>query len=51
VLILGERYEPETICAWLEGANPELGDSAPIESLRQGRDVDVFRAAEDFVNQ
>jgi hypothetical protein len=51
VLILGERYEPETICAWLEGANPELGDSAPIELLRQGRDVDVFRAAEDFVNQ
>jgi hypothetical protein len=48
VLILREAYGPETIRAWLEGANPDLGDSAPIEALRQGRDVDVFHAAKGF---
>jgi hypothetical protein len=50
VLILRESYGPETIRAWLEGANPDLGDVAPIDALRQGRDVDVFRAAEDFAH-
>lgn len=50
VLILGEVYGGETIRAWLEGANPDLGDSAPIDALREGRNVDVFRAAEDFAS-
>lgn len=49
-LILEECFGPDTIRAWLEGANPELGDVAPIEALREGRDVEVFRAAEDFAS-
>jgi hypothetical protein len=50
VLILRESYGPETIRAWLEGANPDLGDCAPIDALRQGREVDVFHAAEGFTS-
>ena len=48
VLILREVYGAETIRAWLAGANPDLGDSAPVEALHEGRDVDVFHAAESF---
>lgn len=50
VLILRGSYGAETIRAWLAGANPELGNSAPIDALREGRDVDVFSAAEDFAS-
>ena len=48
VLILGAVYGEETIRAWLAGANPDLGYTAPIEALHEGRDVDVFHAAESF---
>jgi len=47
-LILNGAYGPETVRAWLAGANPDLGDTTPIEALREGRDVDVFHAAERF---
>ena len=49
VLILRDAYGPETIRAWLSGANPDLGDMTPLAALRAGRDVDVFHAAESFV--
>lgn len=39
-----------TIRAWFAGANPELGDEAPVEVIRGGeRDAAVFMAAESFV--
>lgn len=50
VLILREAYGPETIRAWLEGANPDLDLRAPVEVLRKGNSaVGVFQAAESFV--
>jgi hypothetical protein len=51
VLILREAYGPDTIRAWLEGANPDLGNQAPVEILRGGRGAPrVFQAAETFIH-
>jgi len=50
VVILREAYGPETIRAWLEGANPDLGLHAPVEVLRENDSaVSVFQAAESFI--
>jgi hypothetical protein len=48
VLILRGTYGPETIRAWLVGANPDLKDRAPIELIREDDPVPVFHAAEAF---
>ncbi len=51
VLILKQVYGADTIRAWLEGANPDLGNQAPVEILRAGRGAPrVFEAAEGFVH-
>lgn len=51
VLILREAgLSRHTIRAWLQGANPDLGERAPIELLRQGRDTAVLHAAENFTH-
>lgn len=48
VLILLDSVGPQTVRAWLQGANPDLADVPPVEVLREGRDVEVFHAAESF---
>lgn len=51
VLILKEVYGADTIRAWLEGANPDLNNQAPVEMLRAGRaSPRVFEAAESFIH-
>jgi len=51
VVILKEAYGADTIRAWLEGANPDLGNQAPVEILRGGRGAPrVFEAAESFIH-
>lgn len=48
-LVLAAHESPDTIRAWLVGANPSLADAAPIEALRERRGAEVVHAAEDFV--
>ncbi len=36
--------------AWFIGANPRLGEEAPVICLREGRDADVLAAASAFVD-
>jgi hypothetical protein len=43
---LADHYEPSTIQKWLVASNPELGDEAPMELLRQGRLPEVLMAVE-----
>jgi hypothetical protein len=50
VLTLQEVYGPPTIRAWLQGANPDLANQAPVEVLRKGREASVIEAAEHFVH-
>ena len=51
VLILQEAYGPDSVKAWLEGANPDLDNHAPVEILRGGQQAPrVFAAAESFVH-
>ena len=48
MLILQSTYGPETIRAWLVGANPDLNDRPPIDLIREDEPVAVFHAAEAF---
>jgi hypothetical protein len=48
-LILGAVYRAETIRAWLTGSNPDLGDRTPLDLLHDGEAVEVFKAADAFV--
>lgn len=50
VLTLQEAYGPQTIRAWLQGANPDLANQAPVEVLRKGREASVIEAAEHFIH-
>jgi len=50
VLILRETEQPDTIRAWLVGANPQLDDKAPVELLRNDEFVPAYKAAENFVD-
>jgi hypothetical protein len=50
VLILQETEQPDTIRAWLVGANPQLDDQAPVELLRNDKFVPAYKAAENFVD-
>jgi hypothetical protein len=49
VITLAESEHPETIRAWLLASNPQLGDRAPIEQLRDGDSVAVLHAAINFI--
>ena len=49
VITLAESEHPETIRAWLLATNPQLGDRAPIEQLRDGDSVAVLHAAINFI--
>jgi hypothetical protein len=48
-IILRSTEEPPTIRNWFLGANPDLGDAAPIDLLREGEQGRVQRAAQEFV--
>ena len=48
-LILGAVYGAETTRAWLTGSNPDLDDRAPLDLLHEGEAVEVFKAADAFV--
>src|SRR5262245_30721626 len=50
VLILEEREQPDTIRAWMLGANPQLDDRAPLELLHDDEFVPVYKAAENFAH-
>lgn len=50
VVTLREQYGPDTIRAFMTGANPDLNDEAPIEAIREGRGPAAVRAAEAFLN-
>jgi hypothetical protein len=43
---LTSRYHLETALKWLEGVNPHLRDSRPIDLLRAGRVSEVLAAME-----
>ena len=47
-LLLEQDFSPTTIRAWLQSANPDLEDEAPIQLLRDGNDTVVIRAAQTF---
>ena len=47
-LLLTHYEEPPTVKAWFIGLNPQLGDVAPIEALREGRLKDAIAAARAF---
>jgi hypothetical protein len=43
---LRSRYRPQTAFKWLEGVNPHLRGSRPIDLLRAGRVAEVIAALE-----
>ena len=46
-LLLDSESAP-TVKAWFIGLNPQLGDVAPAEAIREGRLKDTFAAARAF---
>ncbi len=50
VVTLREHYGPETIRAFVTGANPDLGDRAPLDVIRDGHGTDAVHAAEAFLD-
>lgn len=46
-LLLGSE-SAQTVKAWFIGLNPQLGDVAPAEAIREGRLKDAFAAARAF---
>lgn len=50
VRILLATETAATARAWMIGANPQLGDEAPVEVLHNGQLEPVIRAAEAFVS-
>jgi hypothetical protein len=49
VFLLLTNYESvNTVKAWFIGLNPQLGDVAPIDGLREGRLREVLSAARAF---
>lgn len=47
-LLLLQGDSPQVVRAWFIGLNPQLGDEAPAELLREGRLKDVLAAARAF---
>lgn len=50
MLILDTEESDETIRAWMTSANPYLGDEVPVDVLRAGDPVRVYRAAQAFID-
>jgi hypothetical protein len=50
VVILKTQYGPETIRAFVMGANPDLRDQAPVEVVRDGRGIEAIHAASAFLD-
>jgi hypothetical protein len=50
VVTLREHYGPETIRAFVTGANPDLSDRAPLDVIRDGHGTDAVHAAEAFLD-
>jgi hypothetical protein len=48
VLLLSHHESMGTVRAWFIGLNPQLGDEAPIDVLREGRLKDAVTAARAF---
>jgi hypothetical protein len=46
---LHEFHSANTVRAFLMGANPDLGDLAPMDAIREGNGKDAVRAAEAFI--
>lgn len=46
--LLLESESAQTVKAWFIGLNPQLGDVAPAEAIREGRLKDAFAAARAF---
>lgn len=49
VQLLLQFDAPSTVRAWFIGMNPELGDMAPAEVIREGRLADAMGAARAFI--
>lgn len=47
-LLLMQHESVHTVKAWFIGLNPQLGDVAPIDALREGRLRDTIAAARAF---
>jgi hypothetical protein len=47
-LLLAHYESAPTVRAWFIGLNPQLGDVAPIDALREGRLKDAIAAARAF---
>lgn len=46
--LLMSEDSPHTVRAWLIGLNPQLGDVAPADAIREGKLQDVMIAAHAF---
>ena len=46
--LLVSEDSPHTVRAWLIGLNPQLGDIAPADAIREGKLQDVMIAAHAF---
>lgn len=46
--LLVSEDSPHTVRAWLIGLNPQLGDVAPADAIREGKLQDVMIAAHAF---
>ena len=47
LLLVGDA--PQTVKAWFIGLNPELGDVAPAEAIRNGQSRETIAAARAFL--
>lgn len=48
--LIAEAEGDEMARAWIIGMNPHLGDESPILALKEGRALEVFRAARAYLN-
>lgn len=48
-MLLQSSDSPQVVKAWFIGLNPQLGDVAPAEALREGRLQEALAAARAFV--
>lgn len=47
--LLTSRESAHTARAWFIGLNPQLGDEAPAEAIREGRLKEVWVAAKSYI--
>ena len=50
LVMLRDSDGPRVASAWMSGANPRLGEDAPITAIRELRAAEVVGAAEAFAN-